>query len=56
MRTQYTLKVYPTGLGRSVYRTITICGTDTLDQLCMAISSTWRKAALNPSCLHTYII
>ena len=37
MRTQYTLKVYPAGLGRSVYRTITICGTDTLDQLCMAI-------------------
>ena len=37
MRIQYTLKVYPAGLGRSVYRTITICGTDTLDQLCMAI-------------------
>ena len=31
MRIQYTLKVYPAGLGRSVYRTITICGTDTLD-------------------------
>lgn len=37
MRIQYTLKVYPAGLRRSVYRTITICGTDTLDQLCMAI-------------------
>lgn len=37
MRIQYTLKVYPAGLGRSVYRTRTICGTDTLDQLCMAI-------------------
>ena len=39
MRTQYTLKVYPAGLGRSVYRTITICGMDTLDQLCMVILS-----------------
>lgn len=28
METQYTLKVYPAGLGRSVYRTITICDTD----------------------------
>ena len=35
MRIQYTLKVYPAGLGRSVYRTITICGTDTLDEFCM---------------------
>ena len=45
MRMQYTLKVYPTGLGRSVYRTITICGTDTLDQLCMAILSAFDFTA-----------
>ena len=45
MRTQYTLKVYPAGLGRSVYRTITICGTDTLDQLCMAILSAFDFTA-----------
>lgn len=34
---KYTLRVYPAGQGRNVYRMITICGTDTLDQLCMAI-------------------
>ena len=45
MRIQYTLKVYPAGLGRSVYRTITICGTDTLDQLCMAILSAFDFTA-----------
>ena len=31
---RYTLKVYPTGLGREVYRTMEISGKDTLDQLC----------------------
>lgn len=45
MRIQYTLKLYPAGLGRSVYRTMTICGTDTLDQLCMAILSAFDFTA-----------
>ena len=31
---RYTLKVYPQGLGREVYRTIEISGTETLDRLC----------------------
>ena len=31
---RYTLKVYPAGLGRSVYRTIEISGKETLDRLC----------------------
>jgi len=33
----YTLKVYPQGMGRSVYRTIKINGDESLDQLCMVI-------------------
>ena len=33
----YTLKVYPAGMSRSVYRVIEISGSDTLDQLCGAI-------------------
>ncbi len=37
MMNRYTLRVYPAGQGRNVYRMITICGMDTLDQLCMAI-------------------
>lgn len=37
METLYTLKVYPLGLGREIYRVIEICGRDTLDDLCMAI-------------------
>ena len=31
---RYTLKVYPAGQGRSIYRTIEISGKDTLDRLC----------------------
>ena len=31
---RYTLKVYPAGQGRSVYRIIEISGKDTLDRLC----------------------
>ncbi|MBP1587997.1 MAG: hypothetical protein ILO53_06320 [Clostridia bacterium] len=31
---RYTLKVYPEGLGRSVYRIMEISGEDTLDTLC----------------------
>ncbi len=31
---RYTLKVYPAGQGRSVYRIMEISGKDTLDRLC----------------------
>lgn len=31
---KYTLRVYPAGLGRTVYRTIEISGKETLDRLC----------------------
>ena len=34
---QYTLKVYPAGMSRSVYRTIQISGRETLDALCRVI-------------------
>ena len=33
----YTLKVYPAGMSRSVYRTIQISGSETLDVLCGVI-------------------
>ncbi len=31
---RYIFKVYPAGMSREVYRTMAICGKDTLDQLC----------------------
>ena len=34
---KYTLKVYPVGLGREVYRVMEISGEHTLDDLCDAI-------------------
>ena len=34
---RYTLKIYPTGLGRTVYRVIEIYGKESLDNLCKAI-------------------
>lgn len=37
MSTQYSIKVYPEGRGRDVYRNIEICGDETLDQLCKTI-------------------
>ena len=37
MSTQYSIKVYPAGKGRDVYRNIEICGDETLDQLCKTI-------------------
>lgn len=37
MQTTYTLKVYPNGLGKSVYRVLKISGSETLDMLCQAI-------------------
>lgn len=37
MKKQYSIKVYPAGRGREVYRNIEICGDQSLDQLCSAI-------------------
>ena len=37
MKNRYTLKIYPKGLGREVYRVMEISGRDTLDGLCEAI-------------------
>lgn len=37
MNKQYSMKVYPAGRGRDVYRNIEICGAHTLDQLCEVI-------------------
>ena len=34
MSKQYSMKVYPAGRGREVYRNIEICGDNSLDQLC----------------------
>lgn len=42
MNKQYTLKIYPAGRGREVYRVMDICGKDTLDQLCSAILNTFE--------------
>ncbi|MDE5699618.1 MAG: plasmid pRiA4b ORF-3 family protein [Lachnospiraceae bacterium] len=39
MENQYTLKVYPAGMGTSVYRVIEISGKDTLQKLCSTILS-----------------
>ncbi len=37
MKQKYTLKVYPKGESRSVYRALEISGDDTLNRLCGAI-------------------
>ena len=37
MSNQYTMKIYPAGRGRDVYRNIEICGNSTLNQLCQII-------------------
>lgn len=37
MSTRYSIKVFPAGRGRDVYRNIEICGDETLDQLCKTI-------------------
>jgi len=37
MANSYTLKVYPAGKGRDVYRVLEISGDKTLDELCSAI-------------------
>ena len=33
MNNQYSMKIYPAGRGRDVYRNIEICGNSTLNQL-----------------------
>ena len=37
MSKQYSMKVYPAGRGRDVYRNIEICGNESLDRLCETI-------------------
>ena len=37
MSNQYSMKIYPAGRGREVYRNIEICGSSTLNQLCQVI-------------------
>ena len=39
MRKKYTLKVYPAGMGRQVYRVLEISGDRSLDDLCSLILS-----------------
>ena len=39
---RFTLKVYPAGQGRTVYRTIEISGKDTLDMLCEFILESYN--------------
>ena len=34
MSKKYSMKVYPAGRGRDVYRNIEICGDESLDRLC----------------------
>ena len=41
MGKQYTLKVYPVGMSREIYRVIRISGKDTLDRLCSVIISSF---------------
>ena len=42
MGNQYTLKVYPAGMSRTVYRVLQISGQDTLDTLCHTIITAFR--------------
>lgn len=42
MKNRYTLKYYPKGRGREVYRVIEISGQDTLDTLCEAIMDSFE--------------
>ncbi len=37
MSNQYTLKVYPAGMGLQAYRVMEVCGEDSLDHLCAYI-------------------
>ena len=42
MANQYTFKVYPAGMSRTVYRTVRISGRETLDALCGLILSAFE--------------
>lgn len=42
MKSEYTFKVYPQGLGRSVYRVIKICSRESLDTLARSILNSYR--------------
>lgn len=42
MKKKYTLKVFPAGAGRDVYRIIEISGEHSLDNLCKAILSAYE--------------
>ena len=42
MKKKYTLKVFPAGAGREVYRIIEISGEHSLDDLCRAILSAFE--------------
>lgn len=39
MSNQYSMKIYPAGRGREVYRNIEICGSSTLNQLCQVMNN-----------------
>ena len=41
MKNKYTLKVYPAGMGREVYRVVELSGDNTLDDLCKVIISSF---------------
>ncbi len=43
MSKQYSMKVYPAGRGRDVYRNIEICGNESLDRLCEIILDVGRR-------------
>lgn len=43
MSNQYTMKIYPAGRGRDVYRNIEICGNSTLNQLCQIIQEAFNS-------------
>ena len=41
MGKRYTMKVYPAGMSRTVYRVLQISGKETLDRLCSVIISSF---------------
>ena len=48
MSKQYSMKIYPAGRGRDVYRNIEICGNSTLNQLCGVILEAFGFKMLGP--------
>ena len=43
MNNQYSMKIYPVGRGRDIYRNIEICGNSTLNQLCQVIEQAFCR-------------